>query len=444
MLAAQVNNESDAANEPLKGSILCVDDEAQILTSLKRLFRRAGHSVHLANSAAEGLEFLKENQVDLVISDMRMPEMDGNAFLTRVATEWPHTVRMLLTGYSDMESTVGAINNGSIYRYIAKPWDDQDILVTVQSALETKHLRDERTRLIELTSRQNEELQELNSSLEQKVEARTTELKNAVEKLATSNDQIKQAYSDSIAVFSRLINIREGEGSAHGERIAELADLVAQDLQLDDDFRQDLNYAALLHDIGKMGLSDELFKTPQSSLSDEQRELYEQHSVNGEAILLSLGPLSAASAMIRSHHEQYGGGGFPDQLKGDEIPLGARILSVVNDYDDLMSGSLLGKAMDSAGAGMYLKTNIGKRYDKEIVSSLLNIIKDHKGTEAINKELILDIDDVVAGMTLAEDVYLRENVLMLRSGQVMTESFIKKFKSLKADSNESRSLKIRM
>jgi len=443
MLESQLDTHSDAANEPFRGSILCVDDEKQILTSLKRLFRRAGHTVNLANSAAEGLEFLQDNSVDLVISDMRMPEMDGNAFLSRVAEDWPQTVRLLLTGYSDMESTVGAINRGSIYRYIAKPWDDTDILLSVQSALETKHLRDERKRLNELTQRQNVELQELNSSLEQKVESRTQQLKNAVDKLAQSNDQIKQAYVDSIAIFSRLINSREGEETAHGERIADLADLVAVDLELDETFRENLRYAALLHDIGKMGLPDALLKTPYSSLSDEQKTLYQQHSINGEALLLSLGPLTEASAIIRSHHEQYGGGGFPDQLKGDDIPLGARILGAVNDYDDLLSGSLVGKIMDNASAGAYLQNNIGKRYDKTVVTSLLSIIKENNTTQPVNKELILNIDDVVPGMILAEDVYLRENVLMLRSGQILTESFIDKFKSLKNEANETTSLKIR-
>ena len=162
--------------EPLTGKILCVDDESQILMSLKRVFRRSGHTVSTANSAADGLAFLAENQVDIVISDMRMPEMDGHHFLAEVASLYPDTIRMLLTGYADMESTIGAINNGSIYRYIAKPWDDTDLLMCAQSALEVKNLRDERNQLNALTQKQNEDLQKLNASLELKVQERTAEL----------------------------------------------------------------------------------------------------------------------------------------------------------------------------------------------------------------------------------------------------------------------------
>jgi len=178
MLAEKLEDptNNNPESEPLTGRILCVDDESQILMSLKRVFRRSGHTVSTANSAADGLKHLAENEIDIVISDMRMPEMDGHHFLAEVAKLYPQTVRMLLTGYSDMESTIGAINNGSIYRYIAKPWDDTDLLMCAQRALEIKNLRDERDQLNSLTQQQNKDLQDLNKSLEAKVKERTAEL----------------------------------------------------------------------------------------------------------------------------------------------------------------------------------------------------------------------------------------------------------------------------
>jgi len=110
MLAEKLEDptNNNPESEPLTGRILCVDDESQILMSLKRVFRRSGHTVSTANSAADGLKHLAENEIDIVISDMRMPEMDGHHFLAEVAKLYPQTVRMLLTGYSDMESTIGA------------------------------------------------------------------------------------------------------------------------------------------------------------------------------------------------------------------------------------------------------------------------------------------------------------------------------------------------
>jgi response regulator RpfG family c-di-GMP phosphodiesterase len=427
--------DSGTNDAPLKGRILCVDDEAQILMSLKRMFRRSGHKVHIANSAAEGLEWLADNEVDIVISDMRMPEMDGHQFLTEVANQWPQTVRMLLTGYSDMESTIGAINNGSIFRYIAKPWDDTDLQMCVERALENKFLRDERDRLESLTRQQNDDLQALNQSLEAKVKERTKEL-------VESRRVIESAYDDSIAVFARIIDLREGDSQGRSGHIVEQADRVAKRLKLDEIQRKDLQYAAQLHNIGKIGLPDDLIMTPYEKMEPDQKALYQQHSTNGEALLMALGPLSRAATIIRSHHEQVGGNGYPDKLSGEDIPIEARILFVVAEYDDLRSGALLGTPMDSAAAIRYLKSNAGRRYDERVVEEFVLINKDLEESQSVRKELILSIDNVEPGMILAEDVYLRENVLMLRAGQTLTATFIAKYKSLKDESQDSRLLKI--
>lgn len=441
MLAEKIDDDHEpqdngSEKKPLKGRILCVDDESQILMSLKRVFRRSGHSVTTATSGADGLEYLKENEVDIVISDMRMPEMDGHHFLAEVAKTWPETVRMLLTGYADMESTIGAINNGSIYRYLTKPWDDTDLLLAVEGALENKFLRDERDRLNALSIAQNEQLQALNESLEGKVQKRTKELES-------SNRNIELAYDDSIAVFARIIGMREGETSEQSDRVVEAAGLVADRLKLEDSQKKNLQYAAMLYDIGKIGLPDDLIKTPYEKMDDTQKEHFQQHSTNGEALLMALGPLSGAATIIRSHHEQIGGGGYPDNLKGDDIPIEARILLVIAEYDDLRSGSLLGTPMDSASAIRYLTSNVGRRYDQTVVGAFISINENLEQTESVQKELILNIDNVEAGMILAEDVYLRENVLMLRSGQILTETFITKYKAMKSDSGDSRLLKIR-
>jgi len=443
MLAQQLEEESPESEESLSGVILCVDDESQILSSLKRLFRRAGHTAITLGSAAEGLEYLAENTVDLVVSDMRMPEMDGNRFLTEVANQWPGVVRMLLTGYSDMESTVGAINNGHIYRYIAKPWDDSDLLLSVQRALEGKRLKDDHERLNRLTIEQNKQLQELNGSLEEKVARRTQALQETATELEASHARIQAAYTDSVAVFARIIGMREGESSAHGDRIAELCELVAKEMELDEEQRRDIGYAAQLHDIGKMAMSDTLLQTPFETQTEEQKEVYKQHSTNGQAILMSLGPLQNAANIIRSHHERVDGTGYPDKLKGDEISIGAKILNVANEFDDLLSGALLGTAMDQPSAIQFLTSNVGRRFDAAVVKAFISVYENRLQVDEVSKVLILSVEDLLPGMMLAEDVYLRENVLMLRSGQELTENFIEKFKSLCQESEEAFLIKIR-
>jgi response regulator RpfG family c-di-GMP phosphodiesterase len=168
IMSQQVNSTSVAPS-----TILFIDDEANILSALKRLFRPLGYNIFTAKSGAQALAILEKEPVDIVISDMRMPQMTGAEVLERIRGKWPDMVRILLTGYADITSTIAAINRGEIYRYIAKPWDDNDIVLIVRDALERKHLLAEKLRLEELTMRQNLALTVMNTSLEEKVLQRT-------------------------------------------------------------------------------------------------------------------------------------------------------------------------------------------------------------------------------------------------------------------------------
>src|SRR3990172_7980793 len=134
-----------------EATLLFVDDEANILSSLKRLFRPFGYRIFTAESGTQGLEIMEREVVDLVISDMRMPEMNGAQFLEKVREKWPETVRILLTGYAEIGTTIDAINKGQIYRYVSKPWEDNDLTVAIKHALQQKMLEQEKRRLEELT-----------------------------------------------------------------------------------------------------------------------------------------------------------------------------------------------------------------------------------------------------------------------------------------------------
>ena len=138
-----------AATTP--ATLLLVDDEPSILSALRRLLRPTGHTVLTATSGAEGLTLLATQEVALVVSDMRMPGMDGAQFLEQVRAQWPDTVRLLLTGYADMTSTIDAINRGEIFRYVTKPWVDSDMLLTLRQGLERKALEADKRRLEALT-----------------------------------------------------------------------------------------------------------------------------------------------------------------------------------------------------------------------------------------------------------------------------------------------------
>lgn len=403
-------------------SLLLVDDEPSILSSLRRLLRTGGYQIHTAESGQAGLQILERQAIDLVISDMRMPEMDGAKFLEQVRQRWPATTRILLTGYSDVNSTIAAINRGEIYRYVAKPWDDSELLLVIRDALEGARLRRENSRLLALTQAQNDELKDLNASLEDKVVQRTAEIEQINSFLNLANDRLKQNFLVSIKVFSGLMELRGGAMAGHSRRVADLVRKVATRLGVEPMTLQDCFFAALLHDIGKIGFPDSLLLRPVSKMSGDDLARYRKHVLTGESALMPLDELANVAKIIRAHHERYDGQGFPDGLQGSEIPFGARLLAVVNDYDGLQIGTLTEKRMTANEAEALLVHARGKRYDPQIVDAFIELLG---AAQEVVREKAVSHADLKVEMVLSRDLESREGALLLAADTVLDVQLIK-------------------
>jgi len=418
-----------AASAPVAAvpaSILFVDDEPSILSALRRLFRPHGYKILTAESGAAGLAVLEQEPVDMVISDMRMPEMDGAQFLEQVRIRKPDTMRILLTGYADVTSTINAINKGEIYRHISKPWDDNDILLIVQKALEHKRLEDENQRLLALTQAQNDELKALNAGLEQRVQDRTAELEQVNSFLNLANDKLKQNFIVSIKVFSGLIELREGAVAGHARRVADLSRKIAVRMGLDAQAQQDVFVAGLLHDIGKIGFSDNLIGRPVSKLVNEDLARYRKHALSGEAALMPLVELQGVAKIIRSHHERFDGQGFPDGLVGLSIVAGARIVAVANDYDGLQIGSLAERRFSPEDAKAMLLQSRGKRYDPQVLDAFMAIMGSPR--EELGRDRELPVADLTPGMVSSRDILSRDGTLLLAADYVLDATIVRQFK----------------
>lgn len=407
---------------PSPGTLLFVDDEPSILSSLRRLFRPLGYTIHVAESGARGLELLAEHSIDLVISDMRMPQMDGARFLEEVRNRWPAVMRILLTGYADVTSTVAAINRGEIYRYISKPWDDNEIVLVVQKALEYKRLQSENARLLALTQAQNAELESINASLEAKVQARTTDLRRAMELLQASNGNLKKSFLTTIKLLSGLLDLRSQLLGGHARRVAEHARTLAQRLGENEASVQSIFFAGLLHDIGKIGWSEDLLDKPWNRLTPDERGIVVKHPAVAQNLLMAIEPLRDATVIIRHHHERFDGKGYPDQLGGIAIPVGARILAVTNDYDSLLLGTLTARPLTPTEARVFLNDNRGSRYDPTVVDVFDAMLTERKQTEL--EELQVRIMHLHPGMVLSRDVMHPEGYLLLLAGHTLDEHLI--------------------
>ena len=410
-------------------TILCVDDEPNILSSLRRLFRTQGFQVRVAESGLAGLALMESESIDLVISDMRMPEMDGAKFLEHVRTRWPDTVRLLLTGYADIDSIIEAINRGEIYRYITKPWDDHDIVLIVRQALERKTLEQEKKQLEALIVQQNEDLKILNASLEAKVEARTAELKVANDSLQGANEQLKSSFVTLIKVFSTILEMRGGNLSGHSRRVADLSRKIANKLGLDSKQIQEIFIAGLLHEIGKIGFADELLSTPVAMMKGLQMDAYRKHAVQAEQILLPLQDLKGASEIIRAQFERFDGTGFPERLSDEKIPIGARILTLTSDFDNMQIGTLTQRHLTPDEAKIIVVHSSGKRYDPEVVAAFVSVMngptKEETEKDRISESEVM-ARDLKVGDVLSRDLITPNGLLMLSTGHVLDQRTIRK------------------
>lgn len=434
----------------LDATILFVDDEKNILSSLKRLFRPLIENIMVAESGAEGLTMLEQAKVDIVVSDMRMPEMDGAEFLKQVAEKYPDTIRILLTGYADITSTIDAINKGSIYRYISKPWEDNDIRLTIQHALKSKFLEKERIRLQALTKSQNIELKELNENLEERVKARTEEVRQTMGQLQVAHTTLKNNYLATIKVFSNIIELREGGESELTQNISDMSHKIAKEIGMSDDNAQQLTYACLLRNIGKIGLPDNLITRPFNSLSSEEKTTFIMHPDIGQGILMSLDYLQRASTIMRHQHEQYDGKGYPDNLEEKNIPIGARILTLTSDYYAYQAGLLSASRLSESETITHIKQNSGVLYDPELVDILIKLGGVASGTgkgvgisktspegqQKDAKEIMLDTINISEGMVMARDLKLSNGIVLLPKGHALTKNVILRLRKMENSVNE--------
>ena len=347
--------------------ILCVDDEPNILSAMRRMFMLSGFNIEEATSGAQALQKLEQQEFHLILSDMQMPEMNGAELLAQVRQRWPKVMRLMLTGTADLKTAISAINEGEIYRYLTKPWNDEELVSTVKSALERFVLIRERDNLLELTKQQNQSLADMVNTLEEKVKERTAELSNSYEELRGS-------YIASVKAYSTLIGLRDRALLAHSKSVADLAVRMAKVANLSQNDTQDIYIAGLLHDIGKIGLSDETLSNLSKGVGGYSKKLYEAHAKAGQDCLAGLYQMERIALYIGTHHERFNGTGFPDRLKGDAIPLGGRILAVVEAFEEVQIKKKDVQQLSPREAALLINEYSGTAFCPEACQYLLKVL----------------------------------------------------------------------
>ncbi|MBI5117839.1 response regulator [Candidatus Poribacteria bacterium] len=410
-------------------TVFCVDDDENILRSLERLFTDEGYTLITVCSGEEALEKLKSATVSLVISDQRMPGMQGIDLLKRVREISPDTMCILLTGHADIKAAISAINSGAVYKYIEKPWDDVQLKITVRRALEQYDLLRRNKKLNEIVKEQNAELKYLNKNLEDKVLERTEEIARQNVRLEELNERLKKNFIDTTRVFGALVEMRDEYVGGHSKRVAVASKGVASMLRLPEEETFDIEVAALLHDIGKIGLKDDLLRIQSFRPGDPgNRELQQQHAVMGQMSLAGIDGLQAVAKLIRHHHENYDGTGVPDGLKGEDIPLGSRIIAVIDAFDSLRFRRKPQLPFSEKAACSCLEKLSNTKFDPEVVGKLFEFLEGLRAKEPRRKIAKVTSRAMHEDMVLAHDIITNSNMLLVAHGERMKQSYLEKIR----------------
>jgi len=365
-------------------TVLFVDDEVNILKALQRLLRPDEMQVLTASRASEALELLDRHPAQVVVTDQRMPEMTGVDFLANVRERHPDIVRMMLTGYTEIDVAVDAINRGEIYRLITKPWNDDELRATLRQAFDHADLKAEIKRLNQVTREQNFRLQDMNRNLEGMVRDRTKQV-------AEKHQQLRTAYVQTIRTLAEAVDAKDAYTRGHSERVGVYASKIAREMNFAKDFIERVYIAGLLHDVGKIGVRDVVITKPERLTIEEYEEI-KQHPEIGYRILEPVDFLKDVAPCVRHHHEWYDGSdrGYPDRLRGDQIPLPSRIILVADTVEAMTSDRPYRKALTLEAVVSEIHKYSGSQFDPKIAESFLRLI-EREGESFIKKDQKFDI-----------------------------------------------------
>jgi diguanylate cyclase (GGDEF)-like protein/putative nucleotidyltransferase with HDIG domain len=336
---------------PSQGRILLVDDEPSVLEVLTGLLTNAGYTVDAESSAQAAFRRLETSVgvYDVVVTDLHMPDMDGFQILDRVRMTDSLVIPIVLTGQATKDAAVASLRHGA-FEFIEKPLRKDELLAVVERARDHRRLRLENDRY--------------RMRLEDMVRQKSAELSEAMER-------VKQSHEFTLQALAGLLDAREQATGRHSLRVRDLALLLGVRLGMSESELGIIGQGALLHDIGKIAVPDAiLLKT--GALTDEEWKVMRTHSEVGYNILKISPYMQEVAELVYSHQERFDGTGYPRGLKGEDIPVGARLFAVVDAYDAMRSHRPYRRAMTSVRAVAEVKRSSGTQFDPKVVAVFLD------------------------------------------------------------------------
>jgi putative nucleotidyltransferase with HDIG domain len=334
--------------------ILVVDDEEAIREVVSTMLESKGYRCTAVSNGRAAQEQVKKSTPDLVLSDMIMPEMDGIKLLDWLREYDPEVPVIMVTAIHDISTALEAIRRGA-YDYILKPFEKDQLFLGVGRALQHRRLVAE-NRSYQL-------------KLEHQVEERTAQLRVAF-------DQLEQSYDDTLEALGSALDLKDAETEGHCQRVTAFTISIAKAMPVPNNYLAILARAAFLHDIGKMAIPDGILRKP-GPLTDDEKQVMRKHCEVGYNMLIRIPFLRDAAEIVLAHQEFYDGTGYPRGLKGDQIPLGARIFTIADSLDAMISDRPYRKALPMPHAREEIRRCSGTQFDPKVVEVFSTIPEQH-------------------------------------------------------------------
>lgn len=320
-----------------KHTILAIDDENDNLSLLNRTLKNT-YNIITASSGEEAIEILNEKgeEISLIISDQKMPTMEGTEFFKKIAGNHPDIIKILLTGHSNVDILVDAINDCNLFQYILKPFEPEQLNFIINSGIEKFEFSHSKTRILQ---------------------------------------DLSELFYKTIKTIAFALDAKDKYTHGHSTRVTVYSLALAEKLNLQDDLLEEIETAGLLHDIGKIAIPEKILLKP-GKLTDEEYEVIKMHPELGEKLITSIDKLNKISLWLKSHHERYDGTGYPEGLAGEAIPISARIIAIADTYDAMTSDRAYRKALSHEVAIAEIQECSGTQFDPHLAQLFIDISEE--------------------------------------------------------------------
>ena len=397
-----------------KPKVLVLDDEPDVLESISLALAEQNYEVFTCGNPSQAMVLQEEHSFAVFLIDQNMPQSSGLDFLKNVRASSPLTSGILMTGDPQIETVIQALNQGQIYRFLAKPWSQQELLVTVSNAVENFLLKKSNLDLQERTASLNEQLSETNLQLQLKI----AELTRHKLHLDQHNQSLKKNLEQSLQLCYHVVKTFHPLLGKQTEAIVNICEKMADSGILEPVDAQQLKVSAWIQNLGLVGISRQtLFNASRypERLSPEEREVIEQAPLKAEALASFHDGLSGVGKIVRAAREKWDGRGYPDRLSGEMIPRAARYLAVAIAYVESGKKAAATKEMIEKGSG--------NLFDPEAVRLFFKICHQQDLPEKIKE---ITFAELYPGAKLANSIHSPSGLLLLPEDEIITEKTLAK------------------